>query len=298
MNSIPTELAGRLREVMIVEKMISEERAGAYMKTFLSSHVESSGERMNWLLKEATKWIIITDLDGTIIDSEAANSNALQQVLEEFGYVNHRTTILRVVAEGQEFREVMKMLNITPEIKGKMKERMKSILVQTRVTLLPGVIENLIILRDMGFLLCISTDNYGSIVDHIICEHSMSDLFESKFILASDTFPVRKPSPDIVKELMNRTGRKKAIILGNTPKEIAMAQSSGCPAVIIMEGNETESEIAKKKGTFEYELKAFGGISGNEIYRVKDWKETRNMIIKIIQKKNGGDENDRRISTT
>ncbi|MBU7046773.1 MAG: HAD family hydrolase [Theionarchaea archaeon] len=240
---------------------------------------------MNWWMKKATEWIIITDLDGTIVDSEAANSKALQQVLEEFGYVDHYMTVLKVIAEGKEFKDVMKIMNITPEIRSNMEAKMKSLLVQAHVIPLLGAVEGLRILRDSGFVLCIATDNYRCIADHIICTCGLDDVFEPTAILASDTYPVRKPSPYIVEELMSRSGRKKAIILGNTPKEVAMAKSFGCPAVIIMEKNRIGSGKAAKKNAFEYELKAFGSISGKDIFHVRDWEEAKNMIFEIIQKK-------------
>lgn len=73
--------------------------------------------RMNLLSKEANKWMIITDFDGTIVDSESANFSALQQILEESEYANHRTAILKVLAKGMEVEEIMKLFNVTPEIK-------------------------------------------------------------------------------------------------------------------------------------------------------------------------------------
>jgi phosphoglycolate phosphatase-like HAD superfamily hydrolase len=239
---------------------------------------------MDWQLNEAKKWIIITDLDGTIIDSETANSRILQQVLEEFGYTEQRITVMRMLAEGTEVKEVTKQLNVTPEIKKQFEERMKSLLNQAPVPLLPGARENIEDLKNLGFLFCLVTDNYSQTVAHMIKEHNLNDVFESKFILTIDTFPQRKPSSDIAKELKERSGREEVIILGNSPKEVAMARNLRCPAVIITEWNRIGSSTMKKYN-FEYELETFGEMYGEDIYCVKDWKEARDAIIEIIQKK-------------
>ena len=237
---------------------------------------------MDWLTKESEKWIIIIDLDGTIVDSEAANSKAFQQVLKEFNYIEDYTTIMKVIADGTGIEEAKKLLNVTSETQKKMEERMTTLLMHIPLPLLPGVKENMRILRDFGLLLCLVTDNYSQLVIRMKNEHDMSDLFDPKYILAIDTFPKRKPSPEIVKELMKRSGRKRAIIVGNSPKDVAMAQNSGCPAVILINLNESEKN---KKGTFDYEKEIFGEISGDNIYSVKSWDDVRKVIIEIIKKK-------------
>ncbi len=75
------------------------------------------GENMNssYQMKEAEKWMIIVDLDGTIIDSEATNFKVLNQVLKEFGYDKHRTTIMRGIAEGKTAEEIMEMIDMNLE---------------------------------------------------------------------------------------------------------------------------------------------------------------------------------------
>lgn len=245
--------------------------------------------KRKWQMKKAKKWIIITDLDGTIIDSETANFKNLQQLLEEFGYIKYHAAILKALAEGKDFEEIIMMIGLTPETRKKMEKRMKSLLNQNSAPLLSGVAESLRLLRNMGLLFCIATDNYNQTAVSVIHEYGLSDVFESELILANDTFPIRKPSSKIVEELIKRSGRKRALILGNTPKEVALARNSGCPAVIIIDWNGVEGKTVKKKDTFEYEWETFGGISGKDIHSVKNWKDAMNTIIEIIQKKSMGE---------
>jgi len=57
-------------------------------------------------------WIVITDLDGTIIDSESTNFRILNRILEEFSLTEHRTTIMRGLGDGKEFDEIMRIIEI------------------------------------------------------------------------------------------------------------------------------------------------------------------------------------------
>lgn len=236
-------------------------------------------------IRGAEQWIIIADLDGTIIDSEAINFALLNQLLEEFGYLEHRATILRGLAEGRENEEIMKKIDMTQETKNDMENRMTWLVNQVKLPLLPGVSEVLRTLKDMGLLLCIATDNNIHTVTRVINEHNLNDVFESKLILARDTFPALKPSPDIVKELMKRSCREKVIIVGNTPKEVALARNSECPIVIITDKGDIERKENKKKDSFEYEWKKYGGFTGKSIFVAHNWAEAKNVIIRIIQDK-------------
>lgn len=242
------------------------------------------GENMNKsFTKRARNWIVIVDLDGTIIDSEAINFSFLEKLLEEFGYTNQRDTILKGLAEGKKIEEIMQMINMTCEVKRKMEKRMTVLMNQVSIPLLPGVAENLRVLQDIGLLFGIVTDDNIHTVSRVIHEHGLEKLFDSKFILTRDTFPALKPSPKIVSEFFKRSGREKAIIVGNTPKEVALARNSKCPAVIITDGKGLESKTAEMKDTFKYEWEAYGGISGEDIYCVQDWESIKGAIIEIIK---------------
>lgn len=230
-------------------------------------------------LGNVEKWMIIIDLDGTIVDSETANFEAFQQMLEEFGYMKHFNTILRIVADGTDVEDAVNMMNVTPETKEKMEERMKFLLSRDPAPLLPEAKENIEILKKSGLLICIATDSYFQTVVRVIHKHNMEHLFDLRFILAIDIFPKRKPSQVIVEELVRRSGRKRAIIVGNSPKDVAMAQNSGCSAVILINLNESG------KGTFDYEKEIFGEISGDNVYSVKSWDDVRKAVIEIIKKK-------------
>ena len=270
--------------MVIIHSLVAGNHERPSPIALISSQV---GVRMDFQLKNAKEWMIIIDLDGTIVDSEAANFSVLNQVIEEFGYGKHRTTILKGIAEGKTAEEIMKMIDMTSETKEKMEKRTTSLLREIPTLLFPDVVENLKALKDMGLLLCIATDNNIHIVSRVISEYALKEVFEPNLILTKDTYPIHKPSPDVVKELMKRSGRKKAIIVGDTPKEVALARNSGCPAVIITDGDGFRSERARRKQTFEYEWETYGEFSGKDIYTAHNWREVKNVITDIVRKETG-----------
>jgi phosphoglycolate phosphatase-like HAD superfamily hydrolase len=237
---------------------------------------------------QAKDWIIITDLDGTIIDSESANFRILNRILEEFGLSKHRKTILKGLGDGKEFEEIMEIIEISHETKKKMEERMMYLLTQVPIPSLPGAPDSLRFFRDLGLFPCLVTDNYRQFAERVVDDLGLKDVFDPRLILTSDTYPSRKPSSKIVKELLRRTGRSKAIVLGNTPKEVALARNAGCPAVIILDGNGKGIDSNSKKETFEYEWGAHGGFAGKDVFKVRDWKEAKNVVIEILTSNSEG----------
>ena len=227
-------------------------------------------------------WIIITDLDGTIIDSESTNFRILNRILQEFGLSEHRITIMQGLGDGMEFEEIMRIIDISLDIKKKMERRMMYLLTQVPIPSLPGALDSLRFFRDLGLFLCLVTDNYRQFADRVVNELGLEDDFDPRFILTSDTYATRKPSSDIVMELLRRSGRSKAIVLGNTPKEVALARNAGCPAIIISEDNDIVVDRVSKKETFVYEWEAFGGFTGNDVFMVRDWGEAKETVLGIV----------------
>ena len=232
----------------------------------------------------ATDWLIITDLDGTLIDSEAMNFKVLGGLLVEFGLMDKKETILRDLAQGKDFDDIMKTIGVSMETRKKMEKRLVSLLTQAPTPSLPGAVEHLKYLRGLGFSFSLATDNYSPFVMHVLHELGIEELFDARCILTSDTFHVRKPSRLVVEELMRRSGRRKALIVGNSPKEVALARNAGCPAVIIGEGASNDQGEPTRKETFLYEWHAFGSPDGLRVQGVRDWKEAKVAILELVSK--------------
>jgi len=227
------------------------------------------------------EWLIITDLDGTIIDSEASNFLILKQLLDEFGLADKSVLILKGLGEGKDFDDIMRTVKLTKETKERMARRMESLLTQAPTPSLPGAIEHLKYLRGLGFLCCLATDNMSRFVAHVVGRLGLGDVFDENNILTCDSFAARKPSPEIIKEFTQRTGRTKALIVGNSPKEVALARGANCPVVIISP-EEGGKSGPRKKQTIDYEWSAFGDFTGKDIHLVHDWDGVRDAILSIV----------------
>lgn len=229
---------------------------------------------------EGREWIIICDLDGTIIDSETTNYRNLMGVLREFGYWKYRNVILKGIEEGEDIETIMKRLNITEETRKQMEGRMKTLLQEVPVTLLQGAKEKIQHLDHRGFVFCLATDNYRKVTTHVMKNHGLQDVFRSEHIITVDTFPERKPSQKIVEELLKRTNRKKAIILGNTIREISLAKNSGCSAVIIQGKNDIRNHMEEENRILK-NLPILENCNEN-IYYVKNWEEVSEIILHLV----------------
>jgi phosphoglycolate phosphatase-like HAD superfamily hydrolase len=221
-------------------------------------------------------WLVITDLDGTIIDSEKSNFKFLGQLLVDFELIEHKATIFKGLAEGRNFIDIMKDIGMSTEKRKAMEERLIYLLTQVPPPSLPGASKHLKYLRDLGLIFSIATDNYSQFVVKVLKDHNLEDIFDDKLILTSDRFPARKPSPEITDELMRRSGCKKVIIIGNSPKEIALARNSGCSVVII------QGQSVEKKDTFDYEWQAVGGYDGSKVQTVTDWDAASEAVLRIV----------------
>jgi phosphoglycolate phosphatase-like HAD superfamily hydrolase len=224
------------------------------------------------------EWLVVTDLDGTLIDSEGDNFKFLVQLIEDFGLKDKKGPILKGLAEGKDFDAIMKDIDMSPTTRKAMEDSLRSHLTQAPTPSLPGAIERLKYLRGLGLLFSIATDNYSTFVEKVLRDNGLEEVFDKKLILASDNHKARKPSSDIIDELKRRSGRNKVLIVGNTPKEVALARNACCPAVIICDGRKD------KKGTIGYEIEAFGEASGESVRTVKDWEGVSDAILNIISK--------------
>jgi len=233
--------------------------------------------------------VIITDLDGTLIDSDNENFDLLMKNLKQYGFDDKIDTILEGLVRGWDFDDIMEKIEMPLEIRQTLEAKVKRDINNRDYDLLPGVKRTLQELYDMGFELSIVTDNYFGNVLSCLEKTNISHYFERDLIFGSDNFAYLKPSKNVASEIMKRSQRKFGIIIGNSYKEIAFARNMGLP-IILLENNHLRSLNGSVRKYYE-KIKEIGEEeSYDKMVRVKTWDEVISVLKELVHdyKNNGG----------
>jgi phosphoglycolate phosphatase-like HAD superfamily hydrolase len=229
-------------------------------------------------------WIIIMDLDGTLIDSDLENMKILNELLKDNGLEDKIELIFSGLAEGKEFNEIMAEINMRLETRKALEYQLFKKLETRETNLFPNVKNTLINLNKKGIKLSIVTNNYLSFTKKTLEEHKLIELFEEDLILCYDNFEYLKPSNIIVHELFARKKLGeigKGIIIGNSLKDIEFARNSGLFMIYI---NGSLSKIASGNESVYNKREDVSKImSYDKLYRVTNWIEVQNIIEMIMK---------------
>ncbi|MCK5559358.1 MAG: HAD hydrolase-like protein [Thermoplasmata archaeon] len=227
--------------------------------------------------------VIITDLDGTLIDSDKANFQLLLGLLKKYNFDHEIETIMNGLAEGVHFNDIMVQINMPVEIRNKMDTEMEQLLKLQDYNLLPDVRENLDKLKQMGFIFAIVTDNYIEIAMNFLTKTNILDYFDSQLLFGSNNFTHQKPSEKIIEEIFKRSGRRYGIIVGNSSKELEFAKKANLPIIIL----NNFAGIDSKDPVIIY-YQRIRQISDAETYtrvfKSESWNEINEVITNIITK--------------
>ena len=235
--------------------------------------------------------VIITDLDGTLIDSDNENFDLLMKNLRQYGFDDKIDTILEGLVRGWDFDDIMEKIEMPLEIRKILEEKVKTDINNNHYNLLPGVRQTLKLLHDQGFQLSIVTDNYFDSTLSCLEKADISHYFEPKLIFGSDNFAYQKPSKDVVNEILKRSRRKFGIIIGNSSKEIAFAKNVNLP-IILLENNHLKSLNGSAKKYYKRIQELGERESYDKLIKVKTWEEVLSVLLNIlIEYKNNDVEN-------
>lgn len=227
--------------------------------------------------------VIITDLDGTLIDSDKANFQLLLGLLKKYDFDHEIETIMNGLAEGVNFNDIMVQIKMPLEIRNKMDTEMEHLLKQQEYKLLPDVRENLDKLKQLGFIFAIVTDNYIEIAMNFLTKTDILDYFDSQLLFGSNNFAHQKPSEKIIDEIFKRSGRRYGIIVGNSSKELEFAKKSNLPIIIL----NNFAGIDSNDPVIIY-YQRIRQISDAETYtrvfKSESWNEINEVITNIITK--------------
>lgn len=191
---------------------------------------------------------VILDVDGTLVDSNDAHARAWIDAFSEFGITVAYDAVRRSIGMGGD--------KLMPEVSGidessplgqRIARRRAEIF---RFNHLPGIagfprVRDLISrLRDDGFVVAVASSAKEEELDPLLEAATVADLIPRR--TSSDDAEHSKPDPDIVVAALKQTGvdRSRAVMIGDTPYDVAAAKRAGIEIVGVECGGWTREALA------------------------------------------------------
>ena len=188
------------------------------------------------------EFLLVFDLDGTLVDSVPDLTNALNEVLREHGYAElSRAEVTPMVGDGVPAlvaRGFAARGGDAAEATAALPRYIK--FYEANATALtrpyPGVRETLEELRARGYRHAVCTNKLQQATMAVLSGLDLTGLFDG--IAGGDRYPVRKPDPahllGLIGELGGSTGR--AVMIGDSENDAAVAHAAQVPLVMMRYG--------------------------------------------------------------
>lgn len=187
-------------------------------------------------------FLLVFDLDGTLVDSVPDLTAALNVVLREAGHAPlNPAEVTPMVGDG-----VPMLVERAFAARGGTAAEAKAILPRyvavyeanaTRLTRpYPGVRDTLLGLRRRGYRCAVCTNKLQSATAVVLRDLGLDDLFDA--VAGGDRFPVRKPDPGHFLGLVGELGGSAAasLMIGDSENDAAVAHAAGVPLILMRYG--------------------------------------------------------------
>lgn len=192
---------------------------------------------------------VIADVDGTLVDSNDAHASAWQEAFQEFGIQIKWEEIRCEIGKGAD--QLLPRF-LTPEqiseLGTKIHKRKKEIFKNKyfdQIRPLPGVIPLFERLHQDKKTIVLATSSGGSEVQHYIRLLGIDRWVRD--VLSGDDVARSKPYPDLFHLALDRFHWKPsdAVVLGDTPYDVAAAKEIGLPTIAVLTGGFSEETLRK-----------------------------------------------------
>jgi HAD superfamily hydrolase (TIGR01509 family) len=189
----------------------------------------------------------ILDIDGTLIDSNAAHAQSWVDALAEFGHRASVEQVRRLIGQGGDklLPQVAGLQEESPE--GKAISERRSAIFKTRylphVRGLPGAHELLQHMKDRGLRLVVATSANEDEAQALLEVVDADGLIEKR--TTSSDVKHSKPDPDVVGVALKRLGAPadQAVMLGDTPWDVQAANEAGVPIIAFRSGGWEDGDL-------------------------------------------------------
>jgi HAD superfamily hydrolase (TIGR01509 family) len=180
--------------------------------------------------------IVIFDVDGTLIDSNAAHAESWSQALREAGHDISSADVRPLVGMGGD-KLLPKLIGIAEDSeKGKALGARKKELFATRLPTLaptPGARELLTFLTNANIAIVVATSSDERDMHALLEQAGVADLIPDR--ASKDSASRSKPDPDIIAAALAEVdGRaSEAVMVGDTPYDIEAADRARVPSIAL-----------------------------------------------------------------
>ncbi len=186
--------------------------------------------------------LIIFDLDGTLVDSAADLTAAINAMLADFGRMPLSVSeVRRMVGDGVAMLVARALAardcrQADPEEAARIFMRHYESAATSLTTAFPGVAEALRALRDAGIPLAVCTNKPARISADILASLGLAGYFAR--VIGGDSLPFRKPDPRVLGGLLEAFAAtpESALLVGDSEVDAATARSAGVPFVLMKHG--------------------------------------------------------------
>lgn len=230
--------------------------------------------------------MILVDLDGTLVDSEEVNHKAFVQIFREFHLEDKIGTVFEGLATGRDFAGIMADIGLDEKARHLMEKRMEEIVAASDLHTLPHAPEAIRALKKRGVKFSIVTLNVSKKALEILRRNKMDDLFERELVVGSDNLPWEKPNPRVVFEVLRRSGRSQAIIIGNAPRDVMLAKNCNLPVIYLKQTMPQSDAVAHDSDAvrvFAARVKDLEQrYDHKKIFWGSSWKEIPALVERIL----------------
>lgn len=179
-------------------------------------------------------------MDGVVVDSEPVKFLAYRKVFDErFGVALPEDDITwRGKSEPEVMAHWLKRFNLPPtdvaELVTAKREAYRALVDQGRLSTIPGVVDFLRSLRDLGIRRGLATASNQEDKKSIFRRFDLDPLFDATVTL--EEVPRSKPAPDLYLEAARRVGVSpdRCLVFEDSPSGVAAAREAGMDVVVVL----------------------------------------------------------------